>query len=94
MRFQFALIAVVVLAASLVVADDTLDEARAIEKIELLGGKVTRDESLPARPVIGVSFERNYKFGDKYIHLLRPFKNLATLNLIGTQITDSGLAAR
>ena len=55
MRFQSAFIAVVVLTASLVIADD-LDESKAIEKIELLGGKVTRDDALPGNPVVEVSF--------------------------------------
>ena len=66
MRFQSAFIAVVILAASLVVADDNLDEAKAIKKIELLGGKVTRDEMLPGRPVIGVDLYGSKKFNDKH----------------------------
>jgi hypothetical protein len=38
MRFQSALIAVVVLAASVAIAEENLDESKAIEKIELLRG--------------------------------------------------------
>src|SRR5579871_4291455 len=35
-----------------------IDEEEALKRIELLGGKVTRDEKLPGRPVIGVDFSR------------------------------------
>ena len=49
MRFQSAFIAVTVLAASFGFADDILDESKAIEKIELLGGNVWRDKKLSAR---------------------------------------------
>ena len=53
---HFSLLAVsVVLTANFEFADDNSDESKAIEKIELLGGKVTRDEKLPGRPAIRVS---------------------------------------
>ena len=41
--------AVVILAATAAVADDTSDESKAIAKFELLRGKVTRDDTLPSR---------------------------------------------
>ena len=61
MRIPFAFIAVVVLAASMVIADGNLDESKAIVKIVLLGGKVTRDETLPDRPVIQIDLRDNKK---------------------------------
>ena len=91
MRFQSGLIAVVVLTASVVVPDDNLDESKAIGKIELLGGKVEGDESLPGRPVIGVDLHRSKRFSDKYLLLLNVFKNLESQELVGIKITDVGL---
>ena len=81
--FHFLMFAFVVLAVSLVFADDTSDESEVIEKIELLGGKVTRDDKLPGRPVIGVSFDGSRRFNDKYLHLLKPITGLTTLDLSG-----------
>ena len=91
MRFQFALIAVIVLAASLVIADDNLDEAKAIQKIELLGGKIERDETLAGRPVTGVEFQGTKRFNEKYLHLLKAFASLKSLNLSSIKITDDGM---
>ena len=91
MRFQFALIVIAVLAAPLVVADDHSVESNAIAKIELLGGRVTRDETLPSRPVIAVEFQENMRFNDGYLHLLKSFTSLTSLNLAGSRITDAGL---
>jgi internalin A len=91
MHFQSAFIAVAVLATSLVIADDTLDETKAVEKIKLLGGKVQRNDRLPGRPAVNVSFEGNTKFNDKYLHLLKSLNSLTNLNLSRTKTTGSGL---
>ena len=92
MHFQFALIAFV-LAVSFGFADDNLDETKAIEKLRLLGVGVTRDETLRDRPVIGAHYYKpRQKFGEKYLHLLKAFPNLTTLNLLyPMMITDAGL---
>jgi internalin A len=90
MRFRTASIAVVVLAASLVMADDKLDESKAIEQIELLGGSVIRDAKLPDRPVIGVHLHRSKQFNDNHMALLIAFPNLIRLTL-NSQITDVGV---
>ena len=92
MRFQIALIAVIVVAISLVIADDKLDESKAIRKIELLGGMIARDETLPGHPVVGVDFQGSERFNEKYLHLLKPFARLKSLELVGIKITDTGLA--
>ena len=55
MRFQSAFVAV--LAALQLIADESLDETKTIQKIELLGGRVRRDEALPGSPVVGSSFD-------------------------------------
>ncbi len=62
------------------------DETAAIAKIELLGGKVERKDKL-----ISVSFAGNEKFGDNEMRLLKPLKNVKTLQLQSTKITDEGL---
>ena len=69
-------------------ADDAKDEAVAF--VEKLGGRVTRDEKLPGKTVIGVhlSFKAVTDVGLKE---LAPLKNLTTLGLSGTQVTDAGL---
>ena len=93
MRFQSALIPVAVLTASLVIADDSLDESKSIEKIELLGGKVERDDKLPGRPVVGIVFLGSKKFSGKHLHLLSAFPSLTSLDLTVCQdITDLGLS--
>jgi internalin A len=38
-----------------------------------LEGKVERDDKLPGRPVVGVSFEESQRFNDNYISILRAF---------------------
>ena len=85
------LIAVIVLTASRGIADDPLVESQAIVKIELLGGKVTRDETLTGCPVVGIDFRGSTRVRAGYLHLLRSFKKLARLNLSGSQITDAAL---
>ena len=39
--------------------EETLTEVQLISKVELLGGTVTRDETLPGPSVIAVDFEGN-----------------------------------
>jgi hypothetical protein len=50
-------LAIVALTVNVVVAEDHADESKSIAKIELLGGEVTRDDTLPGRPVIGIDFQ-------------------------------------
>ena len=82
---------IVALTSTVIVADDKFDESKTIHKIELLGGSVTRDDTLPGRPVIGVDFRRSNRFNEKYLHLLKSFTSLTTLNLKDSAITDDGM---
>jgi len=91
MRFQSVIIVVAVLAASLVIADDNLDESKTVEKIELLGGKATRDDTLPGHPVIGVNLRGSQHFNNKYVYLLSSFMSLKSLNLERNTITDDAV---
>lgn len=64
-----------------------------IEKIEQMGGTLTRDESRASRPVIGVSFyPAKLKPNDVFLSELRHFPDLQSLNLWGSdQVTNEGL---
>src|SRR4051794_10449338 len=92
MRSQIILLfAVAGISESILIGQEEINESSAIEKIELLGGRIERDETLPDRPVVSVSFNATNRFNDKYIHLLRAFTNLTKLDLSDATITDLGL---
>lgn len=74
----------------LISADDSAG-AQAIAKIQLLGGNVERDDNLPGRPVIGISFNQNCRFNEKHLHLLKPFVSLKSFDLRRVPITSAGL---
>ncbi|MFO0818342.1 MAG: protein kinase [Pirellulales bacterium] len=64
-----------------------------IERIEQMGGTLTRDETRPDRPAIGVSFySAKLKPNDLLLAELQHLPDLQTLNLWGSdQVTDDGL---
>ena len=66
------------------------DEASAVKAVEDLGGKVTRDDKLPGKPVIGVHL---HEIGvtDAALKELKDLKQLTWLSLTVTQVTDAGL---
>ena len=72
-------------------------ETPAVEAIEELHGRITRDEELPGKPVIAVdlSDHRDLRLAhwvkDPALKHLREFKHLRRLNLSGALITDDGL---
>ena len=79
---------------SLIAGD--IDESQAVREIERLGGKLTRNEKLPGRPVTQVDFETNSEFSDQDLRLLKSFVELTTLELsntkvCGTHIKGAGL---
>ncbi len=65
-------------------------EEKAVKAIEALGGRVTRDEKLPGRPVVGVHLDGT-TVTDADLKNLKELKGLGSLGLADTQITDSGL---
>src|SRR5437764_3174833 len=68
------------------------DEASAVKAVEYLGGKVTRDDKLPGKPVIGVNLAGT-QVTDTGLKQLADLRQLATLDLGGnTDVTDAGLA--
>ena len=73
-------------------AQDASGESKAIQVMELLDGKVVRDDRLPGRPVVEASFAWSPSFKDEHVHLLKAFASLARLDLSGTRVTDAGLA--
>src|SRR5437588_378616 len=66
------------------------DEASAVKAVEKLGGKITRDDKLPGKPVIGVNLGHP-KVTDADLKELKNLKQLTSLNLGGTKVTDAGL---
>ena len=65
-------------------------EAHAVSSIQALGGKITRDDKLPGRPVIVVSLAY-CKIADTDLRHLKELKDLRKLYLGDTKITDAGL---
>jgi hypothetical protein len=69
-------------------ADESED--RAVRTIETLGGKVTRDERAPGKPVVGVILT-GMAVTDSTLKELVALKQLKTVNLNKTRVTDGGL---
>src|SRR5437016_6313067 len=66
------------------------DEASAVKAVEKLGGKVTRAENLPGKPVIAVNLA-GAQVTDAVLKELKDLKQLTTLNLNATPVTGAGL---
>lgn len=69
-------------------ADD--GEDKAVKFLEKLNGKVTRDEEVLDKPVIGLVLY-NTQVTDAGLKVLARFTNLTALDLSSTQVTDEGL---
>lgn len=96
MRISCVLSLVGILATNFLIADEGSAESQtqlAIRKMELLGGKVTRNEKLPEQPVIEVNLEGSKRFTNGHLHLLLAFDQLTVLNLRKTRITDEGASS-
>src|ERR1700704_2784555 len=59
------------------------DEASAVKAVEKLGGKVTRDDKLPGKPVIAVNLAGT-QVTDASLKELKDLKQLTSLNLNAT----------
>ena len=66
------------------------DEASAVKAVEKLGGKITRDDKLPGKPVIGVDLY-GAQVTDAGLKELKDLNQLTSLDLHQTQVTDAGL---
>lgn len=91
MRIPAALLGLLLVAGCGVLAEALFDESQAVEKLELLGGEVERDDKLPGHPVIAVSFKERNRFSDNYVHLLESFAHLTRVDFRRAKITDAGL---
>ncbi len=65
-------------------------EDRAVAAIEKLGGKYTRDETKPTKPIVTVSIG-NTKITDEGLKELAPLTSLEMLSISCTGVTDVGL---
>src|SRR4051812_13455620 len=66
------------------------DEASAVKAVEKLGGKVTRDDKLPGKPVIEVNLlgtEATDASLKECLKELKDLKQLTTLSLFNTKVT-------
>src|SRR4029079_9252810 len=91
MHFHQTALVWAILATTVGISADNSDEQKAVAKLELLGGKVVREDATPGSPVIEVTFEQNNRFGDPHVRLLKQLRSLRTLSLAGTRITDVGM---
>jgi hypothetical protein len=86
-----------VMALVILVGDARADEAATVNRIESLGGKVTRDKNQSGNPVIGVSFKTPRfsptELNEADLKEFRHLKRLKTLDLEFTTITDAGVKA-
>src|SRR5262245_3500831 len=89
-RQQWAVGAGVLLGLLVLVVAGWADEAAAVKAIEKLGGRVTRDDNRPGKPVVAVNL-----FGAKVTETglkeLKELKSLQALKLSGIKVTDVGL---
>src|SRR5437870_5175232 len=68
------------------------DEASAVKAVEKLGGKVTRDDKLPGKPVIGVNLGglvTGKELTDAGLKELKDLKQLTSLDISVTKVTDA-----
>ena len=66
------------------------EQATSIAEIQKLGGKVTFDEEAPGNPIYAVNFY-DIDIGDDALKYVAGLKELKTLILAHTQVTDAGL---
>jgi hypothetical protein len=86
MRYALSTIVVLTLLATSAMAD----EDAVVASIKKLGGKVTRDEKQPERPVVEVNLSYT-PVTDADLKDLKEFKQLHRLLLDRTKVTDAGL---
>src|SRR5262245_32041096 len=89
-RQQWAVGAGVLLGLLALVVTGRADEAAAVKAIEKLGGKVTRDDKLPGKPVVAVDLGGT-TVTDAGLKELKELKTLQSLEIGSTQVTDTGL---
>jgi tRNA A-37 threonylcarbamoyl transferase component Bud32 len=65
-------------------------EEQAVRAVQQLGGKISRDDKLPGKPVVSVSLAHT-KAADADLRALAAFPQLRTLELQGTKVTDAGM---
>ena len=85
------LLVFVCLTFSVTVADDGSDVDMTIAKITLLGGEVTRDDTLPGRPVTDIDFQGSKQVSDGCLDLLKDLTSLKLFFPASTsEIVDFG----
>src|SRR5262249_12679584 len=72
------------------VPDHSAEERQAVAAIEKLGGKVTRDEASPGKPVVKVDLSLS-GVTDAGLAPVQGLRRLQALALSGTKVRDAGL---
>jgi len=93
MRNPFLLLLTIVFIPSgFALSQDVIDESKAIEQIEGMGGRVTRDPSQTGNPVIDVSFEDGlWKIGAGDLAFLNQLEGFRTISLADPRKMDAAL---
>ena len=86
---MFRLFCVIVAVASIPVTSWAVEEP-AVDHLEKLGAKLTRDDTLSDKPVVEVNFHL-VKITDADLKVLGDLKHLHTLSLSTTKVTDGGM---
>src|SRR5262245_58282880 len=71
-------------------APSRADEAAAAKLLEELGGRVTLEDGLPAKPIVSVDLSAA-EVSDEALKTLKQLKNLRALDLGTRQATDASL---
>lgn len=80
MRLHVLFLSFSLLNPTLVVADEPLGEAQAVQQLERLGATIQKDNTLPNMPVIVVDFQGT-KVTDKDLSLLKSLPSLRCSDL-------------
>ena len=73
-------------------AADESPEAAIVKKIELLGGRISGDETRPDRSVVSVDFSERRRISSTFLGLLKGLPQLQNVDFTNSNLTDAGLA--
>lgn len=89
---RFVFTAIILAVISPLIAQDEIEEIKGAKKVELLGGSVFLNlDTGEGSHVVRVSFKKSQRVNDKFLHVLKAFPRLSSLDLAKTKVTDEGL---
>ena len=72
-------------------AEPDLDQEQALAAIRKVGGMIVRENSDPAKSVIGIRFGCHSKLTDAELAHFKTFPDLQELSIVGEKVTDKGM---